>query len=215
MKLLIPIASLLYLVFGTLAVPYNEQALVLSQEPYGKVNADYLDKTRGVDSMVPCNQHQIRHISIGLGRAQEMLDDSYEDVSGYWHGHSIPHKWFGTWTQARGNRVKEVLGKIKNRGTYEYTFSCSECEDEDPGVVAYVYPDDFPRVTLCPEFWKPKFTTPTERGGALIHELSHFPENGGTDDIKYGEQDCLHLARHHPDKAVENADSYEFFAEEY
>ena len=56
-------------------------------------------------------------------------------------------------------------------------------------------------------------------GGVVVHETSHNVVK--TDDVKvngvtmYGPNLCGWLARTHPDKAVDNADSYRLFCEEF
>jgi peptidyl-Lys metalloendopeptidase len=47
----------------------------------------------------------------------------------------------------------------------------------------------------------------------LIHEMSHFTVVAGTDDWAYGESAAAKLAKNNPTKAVDNADSHEYFAE--
>ena len=51
------------------------------------------------------------------------------------------------------------------------------------------------------------------QGGTLVHESSHFTQNGGTNDHAYGQTDCKSLAQSDPATAVDNADSHEYFAE--
>jgi len=51
------------------------------------------------------------------------------------------------------------------------------------------------------------------QAGTLVHEASHFTQNGGTNDYAYGQANCTDLARDYPDYAVMNADSHEFFVE--
>lgn len=50
-------------------------------------------------------------------------------------------------------------------------------------------------------------------GGILVHEASHFKANGGTKDYVYGMEKCKRMARNNPDNAVNNADNYEYFAQ--
>jgi peptidyl-Lys metalloendopeptidase len=47
----------------------------------------------------------------------------------------------------------------------------------------------------------------------LVHESSHFTRNGGTQNFAYGQPACRTLAWDHPEEAVGNADSHEYFAE--
>ena len=46
-----------------------------------------------------------------------------------------------------------------------------------------------------------------------MHELSHFPQIGGTSDFAYGQTVASNLASNNPNNAVLNADSIEYFAE--
>jgi peptidyl-Lys metalloendopeptidase len=48
----------------------------------------------------------------------------------------------------------------------------------------------------------------------LIHELSHFPSAGGTKDHCYNRRDCARMAQSDPARAIENADSYQYFTED-
>jgi peptidyl-Lys metalloendopeptidase len=50
-------------------------------------------------------------------------------------------------------------------------------------------------------------------GGTLLHEMSHFTVVAGTDDWAYGQAAAGRLAGSAPARAVENADSHEYFGE--
>jgi peptidyl-Lys metalloendopeptidase len=81
------------------------------------------------------------------------------------------------------------------------------------GTYAYVYPDTFGTVYLCPVFWQVGTTGTDSQGGTLVHESSHFTTNGGTDDHVYGQSGAKSLAKSNPDQATDNADNHEYFAE--
>jgi peptidyl-Lys metalloendopeptidase len=51
------------------------------------------------------------------------------------------------------------------------------------------------------------------RAGTLIHEMSHFDVVTDTDDWAYGQAACKRLAKRSPTRALDNADSHEYFAE--
>lgn len=51
------------------------------------------------------------------------------------------------------------------------------------------------------------------RAGTLVHEMSHFNVIANTDDHEYGQVAARRLARKNPNKAVNNADNYEYYAE--
>ena len=62
-------------------------------------------------------------------------------------------------------------------------------------------------------FWAADVTGTDSRGGTLLHELSHFDVVAATDDHVYGQAGAAELARTAPDRAVNNADSHEYFGE--
>ncbi|KAG6887843.1 hypothetical protein C0992_010492 [Termitomyces sp. T32_za158] len=49
--------------------------------------------------------------------------------------------------------------------------------------------------------------------GTLVHEASHYTINGGTKDYAYGQNAARALALSDPSRAIFNADSHEYFAE--
>ncbi len=49
------------------------------------------------------------------------------------------------------------------------------------------------------------------QAGTIVHEVSHLV--AGTHDYAYGAVNCAALASNHPEKAIKNADSYEYFVE--
>ena len=51
------------------------------------------------------------------------------------------------------------------------------------------------------------------KAGTLVHEMSHFNVTAGTSDYAYGTSACQRLASSNPKKAINNADSHEYFAE--
>ena len=68
-------------------------------------------------------------------------------------------------------------------------------------------------IYLCGAFWEAPNIGTDSRAGTLIHESSHFTLNGGTDDYAYGQTSCKALAISSPSRAIMNADSHEYFAE--
>ena len=51
------------------------------------------------------------------------------------------------------------------------------------------------------------------KAGTLVHEMSHFDIVAGTEDHVYGQAGAKSLAISDPARAVDNADSHEYFAE--
>jgi len=74
-------------------------------------------------------------------------------------------------------------------------------------------PSQFGTIYLCGAFWNAPNTGTDSRAGTIIHESSHFTNNGGTSDYAYGQTAAMQLAISNPSQAIFNADSHEYFAE--
>jgi peptidyl-Lys metalloendopeptidase len=119
--------------------------------------------------------------------------------------------WFGALNTTRWNTVKSHFTNINSAlNTKPLVFDCS-CTDS--GTFAYVYPNQPYKIYLCGAFWAAANTGTDSRAGTIVHEMSHFTVNGGTQDNAYGQTAAKNLARTNPAKAVQNADSHEYFAE--
>ncbi len=118
--------------------------------------------------------------------------------------------WFGTGTTSRFNSVKSHYSSINSAlSNQSVVYDCS-CTDS---YFAYVYPTQPYRIYLCNSFWSAANTGTDSRAGTIIHEMSHFNVNGGTDDHVYGQSGARSLAISNPNKAADNADNHEYFAE--
>lgn len=116
--------------------------------------------------------------------------------------------WFGAFTSSRWNTAKSHFTQISSRLSNEVA-DCT-CTDS---AYAYVYPGQPYKIYLCNAFWSAPNTGTDSRAGTLIHEMSHFNVVAGTDDHAYGQSACKNLARSSPTRALDNADSHEYFAE--
>lgn len=88
-------------------------------------------------------------------------------------------------------------------------FNCT-CTDS---AYAYVYPTQPYTIYLCNAFWSAPSTGTDSKAGTLVHEMSHFNVVASTDDWAYGQTAAKSLARSNPSRAIDNADSHEYFAE--
>lgn len=119
--------------------------------------------------------------------------------------------WFGTYNSSRYSTVRTHFNNIYSAlSSQPFTFNCS-CTDS--GTYAYVYPTQPYKVYLCGAFWSAPNTGTDSRAGTLVHETSHFNVVAGTKDNAYGQTAAHNLAVSNPAKAVANADSHEYFAE--
>jgi hypothetical protein len=118
--------------------------------------------------------------------------------------------WFGAFDQGRYDEVTKDYNDISNNllsNQVTYDLSGSGCQ---PDYFAYTHKGDS-TIWLC-NLYKSAAQIGTDcKFGTLIHEWSHAV--AGTDDNAYGESACQTLATTDAQKAVDNADSHEYFAE--
>ena len=120
--------------------------------------------------------------------------------------------WFGTYTTARAKKVKTVCRKCKKGLTSKavtYVINPSNCQSN---WNAYTRKGST-KVYLCPAY--NNYQVYCKRSGSatkesiLAHEWSHA--FGRTDDNAYGATANKNLAKNNPNKAVNNADTYEYW----
>jgi peptidyl-Lys metalloendopeptidase len=119
-------------------------------------------------------------------------------------------KWFGAVDSGRVATVKSHFASLKDAfATKPITVDCG-CKKT---YYAYVYPTQPYTIYVCKAFWSAPMTGTDSKGGTLVHEMSHFNVVAGTDDWVYGQSGAASLAISDPAKAIDNADSHEYFGE--
>lgn len=157
-----------------------------------------------------CSNAQQEHLvtAMAAGRAMAAGGHAYL-TSGTGYGERYT-TWFGAPDAARGARVTSNFTAIKD--AFENKPVKVDCNCNEP-YFAYVYPARPYTVWVCKAFWAAAVTGIDSRGGTLLHELSHFEVVAATDDHVYGQAGAAELARSAPDRAINNADSHEYFGE--
>lgn len=118
--------------------------------------------------------------------------------------------WFGARSATRWATAKSHFTKIRSALINQtIRFDCS-CTTDD---YAYVYSNQPYKIYLCQTYWSAPTSGTDSKAGTIIHEMSHFDVLGGTEDYAYGQVDAKALAVRYPNRAVNNADSHEYFAE--
>ncbi len=118
--------------------------------------------------------------------------------------------WFGSYTSSRYSTVQSHYTAIHSAfATKTVEFYC-DCTDS---AYAYVYSNQPYKIHLCNAFWNAPNLGIDSKAGTLVHEMSHFNVTAGTSDYAYGTSACQSLANSNPKKAINNADSHEYFAE--
>lgn len=173
-------------------------------------------------AFVQCSAPQQGVINQAVSNAYLWLGRAIDDFS-----RPLPNptysKWFGSWTQARGDRVRRNLANLRSHMTVaNTTFHCG-CPAglEQRGVIAAVHsPADGIteqpyHIHLCTAFFSLGDNGADSKAGTLIHEMSHFDVVNSTRDFCYGASECSEKAVTNPDEVIRAADSYQYYVESF
>jgi peptidyl-Lys metalloendopeptidase len=162
----------------------------------------------GSVSYVGCSNTQQSAIGSGLTAAKSMASDSNTYLGANKTGPRYT-TWFGAYSSGNYSKIKSNFAAIGDAlNNKPLTFNCG-CTST---AYAYVYPTRPYEVFLCKAYWNAPTSGTDSKGGTTIHELSHFDVVAGTDDLAYGQTACKKLASN-AKRAIKNADSHEYFAE--
>lgn len=158
-----------------------------------------------------CSSTQKTTLANAVAAATNYSQTSYNYLNSTTPGNTSRYKtWFGSYTSSRWNTAKahyqKTLDAFKNK---PLTLDCS-CRDS---YYAYVYPNQPYKIYVCNAFWSAPMTGTDSKAGTLVHEMTHFNVVAGTDDWAYGHSAAKSLALSNPTKALDNADSHEYFSE--
>jgi peptidyl-Lys metalloendopeptidase len=156
-----------------------------------------------------CSNAQQDSIATGVQAAQAMA----QDADAYLLAHVLADRyttWFGAPDDARATTVGRHFDAI--RAAFATRPITVDCACTQPWY-AYVYPSQPYTIHVCKAFWTAPMTGTDSKGGTLVHEMSHFTDVAGTDDWVYGPAAAAALAGSDPGRAVDNADSHEYFGE--
>jgi peptidyl-Lys metalloendopeptidase len=158
-----------------------------------------------------CSNPQQETITGAVQAAQAMAQDADAYMA---QGQQAPGQryttWFGAADAERSRTVARHYAAIKDAfASKPVTVDCG-CNDS---YYAYVYPNQPYKIYVCKAFWSAPMTGTDSKGGTLVHEMSHFTVVAGTNDWVYGQSGAAGLAISDPAKAIDNADSHEYFGE--
>lgn len=169
-----------------------------------------LEKAVGTkaSAFVSCSTTRQSSINSGVSAAKTMASSANSYLAAGTRGTRYT-KWFGTYSATIYSTLKSNFTKIAdalNNKTVTYHCDCTD------SAYAWVYPNQPYNIHLCNAFWNAPTSGTDSKGGTIIHELSHFDIVGNTDDLAYGQTAAAKLAKQ-PTRAIKNADSHEYFAE--
>ncbi len=167
------------------------------------------DAVTGSNSYTKCTTTQQTQVAAARNDAANYAANSLSYLLAGTQG-SRYTTWFGVYNSGRYTAVRSNFTNISNAmDTAPMTFDCG-CKKQ---YYAYVYPNQPYTIYLCRIYWTAPATGTDSKAGTLIHETSHFTVVAGTDDWVYGQSGAKNLAISDPTKAIDNADSHEYFAE--
>lgn len=172
---------------------------------------------------VGCNAGQTKVIDAAIATAKDLTLNAavaVGDTSDY-------QRWFGTYSQPNAERVRASLKSVVTalRGG-AVTAQCDAASDDgcSGGEYAWVFADQPYLMHLCPSFFSlPPLTQlrPGDRRsnngtreGTIVHEVSHFLHVADTEDHCYSRDACSRMAQRDARRAIDNADSYQYFTED-
>ena len=182
--------------------------------PRGALDAGGAGTPEGAGlSFSRCSNAQQETITSAAQAAQAMAADADAYLQARMQSASLGPRyagWFGPIEPARSAAVVRHYQAIKDAfANKPVTVDCG-CNQS---YYAYVYPDQPYKIYVCKAFWSAPLTGTDSKGGTLVHEMSHFNVVAGTNDWVYGQAAASALATSDPDKAIDNADSHEYFGE--
>jgi len=163
-----------------------------------------------------CSNSNISSIGNALTNAQSYATESYNflvNLAAASRSTDARYKtWFGAYTSSGYSTIQSHYNSLKNAfagQTFQLNCDCST----DNSLYAFVFANQPYQVHLCGAFFAAPATGTDSKAGTLVHETSHFTVVAGTNDNAYGQTACKSLAIKNPKKAIDNADSHEYFAE--
>jgi peptidyl-Lys metalloendopeptidase len=185
----------------------NEVSFRLTGEPR-KVAAQPAPAPEAATVYRSCSAGQQADLEQALPAAQNYASEANSSLNG--PAGARYTTWFGSYTPSRHDTIQNHFQSISSAlDNQTITFDC-KCKKK---YYAYVYPNRPYEIFLCRVFWTAPMTGTDSKAGTIIHETSHFNVVAGTNDWAYGQSACRNLAITDPDRAVDNADSHEYYAE--
>jgi peptidyl-Lys metalloendopeptidase len=177
--------------------------------PFSIPEARIVETSEAGLTTVGCSSQRSSQLSTAYSSARSMASAALSYLTNTTPSNTLRYRtWFGTFSASRWNTAKAHYASIRT-GLNNEVADCT-CTDS---AYAFVYPSRPYTIHLCNAFWPAPNTGTDSKAGTLIHEMSHFNVIAATDDNAYGQTACKRLATTNPSRALDNADSHEYFAE--
>ena len=170
-----------------------------------------------------CDKGEVRVINEALRNAKDLTLKAASTIG------DTPEytRWFGDYSPRNAETVRGTLKAVVSAirgGAVTAQCDATGVEGCEGGTYAWVYAGAPYHMYLCPPFFQLPVLAALQPGsrrsdngtreGTLVHELSHFSRVGATEDHCYSRSECADMASRDPRRAIENADSYQYFTED-
>jgi peptidyl-Lys metalloendopeptidase len=183
----------------------------------------FLSTAVAAENFEGCNKEQLHIVDTAFRNAKDLTlraSTAVGDTPEY-------ERWFGTYSNANAETVranlKSIVGAIRSGNVIAHC-DPSGFDGCEGGTYAWVYPNEHFLMHLCPPFFTLPPLTALQPGarrsdngtreGTIVHELSHFIRVADTDDHCYSRRECAEMATNDVRRALDNADSYQYFTED-
>ena len=174
-------------------------------------------------SIEGCDKQELHIVQDAIRDAKQMTLDAATTVGDTENF----NRWFGSYTQANAEVVRANLKSVVDAmRSGALTVECKTARSDgcEGGTYAWVYADEAYLLHLCPNYFRlPPLTAlrPNARSfdfgtreGTIIHEVTHFLRVANTEDHCYSRSECTRMAAEDSARAIDNADSYQYFVED-
>lgn len=166
-----------------------------------------------------CTNAQTASIYNAVGETMAYTRDSYRYASDMTAAASDRFTtWFGkdnasffNGTTSRYDAIVSTMKTLAEFDLTQLTYDCGTCVRDD--VYGRVFVQQPSIVYLCKPFWKAPLTGSNSQAGNLLSLVAQIRDGAGLSTFATERLTCEKLALESPNLAVQNAASYQFFAE--
>ncbi len=165
-------------------------------------------------SFTQCNNGEKVIAGLAYQESTGSVSSALNHLNSFANGGKRFKTWFGNYTRQNYSSALAKFTNIHSILRRQNLNLVCECNIKNPErAFAYVRPNNPRKVWLCPKFWQaPQHGMKSQRS-TFVHEISHFYVAASTRDLFIGISHARELAKLRPQKALQNAENFEFFSE--
>ncbi len=180
-------------------------------DPMGLMKVEFQNTCACTSNQKQIIEKAVKAAGKMVDRAQKLLGGNDKILFAQWFDRRINSKSVTDLAQAKANYSKVKENFVKIHSAFLSGTLILDCQIGTG--YAYVHTNDgVNKIYFENLFWTAPLTGRNSKGGTIVHEISH--ETVNTSDYGYGIKNALGFAQNNPTKAIDNADNYEFYAED-